>query len=114
MRKFFFSVIVKKETMNIRYYLRNINKECKMGIENYFASKKLPQVARLLKKEEQQIKQIVVTGEYFQKHNAFSVQIDIPLGKNLYSAQEQSHNVLKAIDFSVQRIIKQIKSKQKH
>ncbi|MDD4990445.1 MAG: HPF/RaiA family ribosome-associated protein [Candidatus Pacebacteria bacterium] len=95
--------------MNIRYHLQNINDECKKEIEEYFSVKKINQINRLIKKSEQEIAQLTVRIEYFSRHNAFSTKIELAFGKKVFFSEEQSHDVLKVLDFSIKRLVRQLK-----
>ena len=95
--------------MNIRYYLQNINEKCKQDIEEYFSAKKINQINRLIKKGDQELVQLTVRIEYFNRHNAFAAKIELAFGKKVFFSEEQSHDVLKALDFSIKRLISQLK-----
>lgn len=96
--------------MNIRYYFQHINEKCKKDIEEYFSVKKINQINRLIKKRDQELAQLTVRIEYFNRHNAFSAKIELAWGKEVLLGQEQSHDMLKALDFSIKRLISQLKS----
>ncbi len=95
--------------MNIRYYFQNVNEDCKNGVENFFTQKKVDQIERLLNANEKELGQLIVRVEYFEKHNAFSIKAELAFGKKVLFSEEQSHDVKKAMNLAVKRIISQLK-----
>ncbi|MEK7104172.1 MAG: HPF/RaiA family ribosome-associated protein [Patescibacteria group bacterium] len=95
--------------MNIRYYFQNVNEDCRNGVENFFSQKKISQIERLLNPTEQQVSQLIVRVEYFEKHNAFSAKVEIAFGKKVLFGEEQSHDVKKAMNLATKRLINQLK-----
>jgi len=95
--------------MNIRYYFQNVNEDCKKGVENFFSQKKIEQIERLLNLSEQQFSQLTVRVEHFEKHNAFSVKVEMAFGKKVLFGEEQSHDVKKAMNLATKRLISQLK-----
>ncbi len=95
--------------MNIRYYFQNTNDDCKKGVENFFSQKKIDQIERLLNANEQELGQLTVRVEYFEKHNAFSVKAELSFGKKVLFGEEQSHDVKKAMTLATKRLISQLK-----
>jgi ribosome-associated translation inhibitor RaiA len=47
--------------------------------------------------------------EYFQKHTAFAVKLCLQMGKAKLIGEEKSHDLLKGIDLSVDRLISQLR-----
>ena len=99
----------KTKNMNIRYYFQNVNNVCEKDVKDYFSAKKISQISRLLAKKNQDVAQLTIRIEYFERHNAFAAEAEMTVGKKQFVAKEQSHDVLKALDFSVKRLISQLK-----
>jgi len=95
--------------MNIRYYFQNANDDCKKGVENFFSQKKVSQIENLLNSQEQELGQLTVRVEYFEKHNAFSAKVELAFGKKVLFGEEQSHDVKKAMNLATKRLINQLK-----
>ncbi len=95
--------------MNIRYYFQNTNEDCKKGVENFFSQKKISQIEKLLNPQEQQLGQLTIRVEYFEKHNAFSAKAELAFGKKVFFGEEQSHDVKKALNLAVKRLVSQLK-----
>ena len=95
--------------MNIRYYFQNVNEDCKNGVENFFSQKKISQIEKILKPKEQELIQLTVRVEYFEKHNAFSAKVEMAFGKKVLFGEEQSHDVKKAMNLATKRLISQLK-----
>ncbi len=95
--------------MNIRYYFQNVNEDCRKGVENFFSQKKISQIEKLLNPQEQYFSQLTVRIEYFEKHNAFGAKVELAFGKKVLFSEEQSHDVKKAMNLAVKRIVNQLK-----
>lgn len=95
--------------MNIRYYFQNVNNDCKRGVESFFSEKKISQIEKLLSPQEKELSQLIIRVEYFEKHNAFSVKIEMAFGKKVLFGEEQSHDIVKALDLASKRLIIQLK-----
>ncbi|MFH0740160.1 MAG: HPF/RaiA family ribosome-associated protein [bacterium] len=95
--------------MNIRYYFQNANEDCKKGVENFFTQKKIDQIERLLNANEKELGQLTIRVEHFEKHNAFSAKVELAFGKKVLFGEEQSHDVKKAMNLAVKRLITQLK-----
>lgn len=95
--------------MNIRYYFQNVNEACRSGVEDFFSQKKISQIEKLLNEHEQQLGQLTIRVEYFEKHNAFSVKMELAFGKKVLFGEEQSHDVKRALNLAAKRLVSQIK-----
>ncbi|MDD5433777.1 MAG: hypothetical protein PHE77_03965 [Candidatus Pacebacteria bacterium] len=95
--------------MNIRYYFQNVNDDCKKGVEDFFSQKKIGQIEKLLSPQELELGLLTIRVEYFEKHNAFSVKMEMVCGKEVSLGQEQSHDVKKALDLATKRLVSQLK-----
>ncbi len=95
--------------VNIRYYFQNANDACKKGVKTFFSQKKIGQIEKLLKLNEQELSQLTVRIEYFEKHNAFSVKVEMAFGKEVLLGEEQSHDIKKALNLATKRLISQLK-----
>jgi len=95
--------------MNTRYYFQNVNETCKKGVESFFSQKKIGQIEKLLTAEQKNLSQLNVRVEYFEKHNAFVVKTEMSLGKSVFFSQEDSHDVKKALNLAVKRLVSQLK-----
>ena len=95
--------------MNIRYYLQNVNEDCREGVEKFFSEKKMSRIEKFLKPNEKDLSQLTVRVEYFEKHNAFSAKVELAFGKEVFFGEEQSHSVKKAVNQATKRLVSQLK-----
>lgn len=95
--------------MKINYYFKSINEASQKRLQIYFEDKKIPRIEKLLQHGNLEIALINVRAEYFLKHNAFSVEIELRFGKHRLIGTEKSHDSLKALDLSVDHLIAQLR-----
>lgn len=80
--------------------------------EKYFRdyiSKKLSKIENLLHKFSQDAQLLKITIEKFDKHNAYELELCLNLPMRSIVAKEASHQINKAVDLSLDRLMSQLK-----
>lgn len=96
--------------MQIRFSYHNFEgKECKPQLEEYANEKKLNSLVRLLKPSDVASSDLYVRAEYFTRHNSFAVLLNLEIAKHVLVAKEASHDLTKAFDSSLAKIIYQLR-----
>lgn len=95
--------------MKINYYLKNINEPSQKSIQTYFEDKKMPRISKLLQHGSAETSILNVRSEHFTKHNAFSTEIELRMGKQRLIGTEKSHDMLKSLDLAVDHLIAQLR-----
>ncbi len=95
--------------MNINFYFHKVNKADRDKLKNYFTEKKLSRLARLLQHGNFELADLRIHTEYFQRHNAFLVKLDLKIAKRGLIAEERSHSITKGFDLAFDRLISQLR-----
>ena len=95
--------------MKIHFTFRKVDEKSKEKLEQCFYSSKLNRLTRLLNHADLELASLDIRAEYFQKHNAFSVKAEMNIKKNRLIGEEASHDIIKACDLAVNRLISQVR-----
>lgn len=95
--------------MTVNFYFKNISQLEEIGLKNYFISKKMVRLKRLLQYGNDQLAKLRVRAERFEKHNAFVVDMELKIGSNRLVGSETSHDLQKSLDFALDRLIAQLR-----
>lgn len=74
-----------------------------------YINKKLPKIENLMTTFEKSEPILKISIEKFKKHGAFEVEFQLKLPTKSLVAKEASHSINKAVDFSKDRLVSQIK-----
>jgi len=94
--------------MKTNFYFKNLQKADEQNFQNYL-EEKLNRISKLLEEKEEKIADLKANVEYFQKHNAFAVKLDLKIGTGNIIGEEQSHDLFKGIDLAIDRLIAQLR-----
>jgi ribosome-associated translation inhibitor RaiA len=98
-------------SMQVKYQYKNLSGS-EQGLFDDYMPKKLPQIESLLTKYAEDAAMLDIRIEKFDKHDAYEVELVLKLPMKTLKAKETSHNITKAVDFSKDRLIAQIKKFQ--
>ncbi len=93
--------------MQTAYFFKNMQQAEQEQVLSYM-EKKLPRLTKLLKNFPEDGLRLHITGERFDKHNAYNLLLNLRINADDYMAGETSHAITKAIDFSVDRLEAQL------
>ena len=95
--------------MTINFSFSRVDKNCKKMLEDYVTKEKLSRLTRLLQHGNFELADLKIRSEYFTKHNAFLVELDLKIAKNHLVAEERSHDITKGFDLAMDRLISQLR-----
>ncbi len=94
--------------MDVTFYYKNLTKGQEKTFREYVELKR-EAIEALLTKFAPDAKILNASIEKFEKHDAFEVELALTLPSKAIVAKEASHQILKAVDLSKDRLITQIK-----
>ena len=95
--------------MNTYFYFKKIRKNDGERLKDYFEKEKTPRLIKLLQHGNFELAEFKLRAEYFVRHNAFQVEVELNIGKRKLVSKEKSHNLLKALDLAIDRQIAQLR-----
>ena len=97
--------------MKVKHQYKNMS-ELEQELFDEYIPKKLKQIEGLLTRFAEDSVTLDTRIEKFEKHDAYEVEFVLKLPMKTLKAKETSHTITKAVDFSKDRIIVQIKKFQ--
>ncbi|MBI4975630.1 hypothetical protein HZC20_03045 [Candidatus Peregrinibacteria bacterium] len=94
--------------MEITFFHKNLTKKEESTFVEYVISK-ADSIEDLLQKFAKDAKLLKVSIEKFDKHDAYEVEFCLVLPVKSIVAREASHSITKAVDFTKDRLLSQIK-----
>ena len=94
--------------MELTYFQKNLSKKEEAVFVDYLKQKILA-IENLLTKFADDATILKVSIEKFEKHDAYEVEFYLVLPSRSLIAKEVSHQITKAIDFSKDRLVSQLK-----
>lgn len=94
--------------MEITFYHKNLTKKEEKVFVDYVNEKKEP-IESLLTKFAKDAAILKASIEKFDKHGAYQVEFCLVLPMKTIIAQEDSHQITKAVDLSKDRVVSQLK-----
>ena len=95
--------------MNTRFYFQKISKIDREKLKKYFTEKKLNRLSRLLQHGNLELANLVVRTQYFQRHNAFEIKLNLSFAKKELIGEEKSHDLIRAFDLALDRLVNQLR-----
>lgn len=95
--------------MKVHFTFRKIDENSKQKLEQCFYSNKLNRLTKLLNHSNLELADLDIKAEYFTKHNAFFVKIGLQIKKHNFVGEEASHDIMKACDLAMNRLMSQLK-----
>lgn len=95
--------------MNTYFYFKKIRKNDEKRLKDYFEKEKARRLIKLLQHGNFELAEFKLRAEYFVRHNAFQVEVELSIGKRKLMSKEESHNPLKALDLAIDRQIAQLR-----
>jgi len=95
--------------MRINFYFQKVNKIDHEKLKNYLTEKKLSRLVRLLQHGNLELANLVVRTQYFQRHNAFDIKLNLSFAKKELIGKEKSHDLIRAFDLALDRLISQLR-----
>ena len=95
--------------MKIHFTFRKVDEKSREKLEQCFYSSKLNRLTRLLNHADLELAILDIRVEYFIKHNAFLVKAEMNIKKCHLIGEEASHDIMKACDLAVNRLISQVR-----
>lgn len=94
--------------MEITFFHKNLTrKEVNTFLD--YVHQKTDSIENLLTKFAEDASILRISIEKFEKHDAYEVEFNLGLPTKTLKAKEASHNIMKAVDLSKDRLIAQIK-----
>lgn len=94
--------------MDVTYFMQNLSKREEKLFKEY-VNEKVGAITSLLTKFADDARVFKATIEKFEKHDAFQVEFCLSLPTKTIKSNEASHNITKAVDFSKDRLVSQLK-----
>jgi len=95
--------------MKIHFSFKNVDLKAKEVLQKYADEKKISRLTRLLQHGNLEVADLDIKTEYFTKHNAFDVKMSLKIKKDRLLGGETSHDIRKAFDFALNRVIAQLR-----
>jgi len=95
--------------MKIHFTFRRVDKISRAKLEQCFSVQKFDRLTRLLNHGNLELADLDIRTEYFEKHNAFAIRIELKIKKNILIGEETSHDIIKAFDVSLNRVVGQLR-----
>jgi ribosome-associated translation inhibitor RaiA len=99
--------------MEVTYQFKHLTKEDEKKFVDY-VEQKIPAIANLLTKFADDAAILKASIEKFEKHDAYEVEFQLSLPAKSLVAKEASHQIMKAVDLSKDRLQIQIKKHIAH
>lgn len=97
------------ETMQIHFIFRKVDSKAKEKLKKYLTAAKISRLTRLLRHGNLELVDFGISVEYFSKHNAFAAKLKLKIVKHSLIGEETSHDIIKAFDLALSRLISQLR-----
>ncbi len=95
--------------MNIHFYFGKVAENCKKILGEYVTDRKINRLNRLLQHGNFELADLKISSEYFTRHNAFLIKLDLKIARKHLIAEEKSHDITKGFDSALDRLISQMR-----
>lgn len=95
--------------MKIHFTFRKVDERSRAKLHQCFSGSKLNRLTRLLNHGNLEIADLDIRTEYFQKHNAFLMKLELKIKGYKLIGEETSHDIIKVFDLASEKLISRVR-----